>query len=188
MNIGQINYEMSKWPYGYVANDVIYLDTGQYDFFKDYAIMSQDDIEKYHIGTCWDLSLYIHKICRENNIFGKLFYIQSDHEDTHMWFSFEQNHLYAFESAYKNYAGIHDFLSYEEMFYQYATWCMNDWNANQYFIVECNSNVNLDNCQLMLPEDFMNYVLKNSNYVFGDAFLYEQACLIDWRNNDWFMT
>lgn len=51
--------EMCRWDYGYVYKGKKYYGLNTDKDLKHYRTMTPEEVEKYHIGTCFDMTLYI---------------------------------------------------------------------------------------------------------------------------------
>ena len=190
---------MKDWKYGYVVNGKKVV---SFDNFDAYKILSYNDIEKYKIGTCWDLSLYeaeyFARHFKDDNISWCIYYLQADSGNTHTWLSFKREDdsvstyaaedvVYAFEVAYQSHKGIHEFSSEKEMFKQYSKWCLESYkkegdDVKSFFITSLESNIDIDKCAGMKPEEFMNAIMykKHMTFCYGDKDLMEKCSTIDW--------
>ena len=191
---------MKNWQYGYVVNGKKVV---SFDNFDNYKIMSYNDIEKYKIGTCWDLSLYeaeyFSRHFRGDNISWRVYYLQADSGNCHTWLSFKREDdgvstyagegvVYAFEVAYQSHKGIHEFSTVKAMLKQYSKWCLEDYkkeegnNVKSFFITSLKSDIDIDKCAGMKPEEFMNAIMykKHMTFYYGDRNLMEKCSTIDW--------
>ena len=114
--IKEFNKELNSWDYGILINGKV--ETKNIDFRK-YKTIPINDIEKYHVGVCWDFVNYEAYWFKKNtNLKFKTFYIQIDDNKncpSHTFLVFEyKGKYYYFESSWFTHQGIREFNSYNE--------------------------------------------------------------------------
>lgn len=132
--IENLNDALNNFNYGIVVDGLVV--TGNLDFEK-YRTLSSKEFLKYKTGVCWDYThfeaLYFNRMLemqlvegdwlRFDNTFS-IYYMEFDDKDgdqpTHTWLAYRLNdRIYAFESSWKQYKGITEFASEEDMIQTY---------------------------------------------------------------------
>ena len=127
-----LNKILNDFNYGIIVNGKIITNNINFDHYKT---LSYKDFLKYKTGVCWDytqfeaiyftnnLGMKLTKDELRNNTFS-MYYMEFDDEDgdqpTHTWLGYKlDNKIYAFESSWKQYKGITEFESENDMIQTY---------------------------------------------------------------------
>lgn len=120
-DIYKFNKELNKWKYGILINGKIYTKCSEIDWSK-YKTIRISDIEKYHVGICWDFVNYQHYYFKKNNIKDEsYFFVMQQSEDendivTHTFSIFTiANKKYWFESSWFGHQGVKEISSFKDV-------------------------------------------------------------------------
>lgn len=118
--VKKFNDELNKWDYGVLINGEKYTDPSKIDWDK-YKTIPINEIEKHHVGTCWDFVNYQHAWFKKNNIKDEsyLFIMQlSDDPKDIVTHTFSiiiiNNTKYWFESSWMIHQGLWKVSSYKD--------------------------------------------------------------------------
>ncbi len=116
-----INSDLNKWKYAVLIDGKIITKSKDADWSK-YKTIPIKDIEKYHVGVCWDFVNYQHDIFKKNKIKDEsyLFVMQQSDDSndiiTHTFSIINMNSAkYWFESSLRKHQGIHKISSYKDV-------------------------------------------------------------------------
>ena len=120
-DIKSFNRELNKWKYGVLVNGKVYTDSSKIDWSK-YKTIPLKDIEKYHVGICWDFVNYQHYYFKKNKIKDESYMVVlqlSDNPDdigTHTFSIFNYDgKKYWFESSWMSHQGIKEVNSWKDV-------------------------------------------------------------------------
>ena len=120
-DIKSFNRELNKWKYGVLVNGKVYTDSSKIDWSK-YKTIPLKDIEKYHVGICWDFVNYQHYYFKKNKIKDESYMVVmqlSDNPDdigphTFSIFNYDGK-KYWFESSWMSHQGIKEVNSWKDV-------------------------------------------------------------------------
>lgn len=120
-DIKNFNKELNKWEYGVLINGKIETDSKKIDWSK-YKTIPLSDIEKYHVGICWDFVNYQHYYFKKNKIKDESYMIVMQLSDnpndigTHTFSIITyEGKKYWFESSWASHQGLHEVKSWEDV-------------------------------------------------------------------------
>ena len=115
-----LNKILNSYKYGYVIHGKPY----EGDDFSKYTTLSPEQFAKYKIGVCWDYVAYEYWYFKKYFKYPvQLYYIEGDNGNkSHTWLTYTDNgSVYAFESSWKSYQGIHKFKDVNDMSITYSS-------------------------------------------------------------------
>lgn len=130
--------EVSAWEYGYVYKGKRYKGMNTNEDINRYRVMSPREVEKYHIGTCFDLTLYMaNKLKDFDEIKSGLYVLHCYYIDAtvgkdtpcHTFPVIEEKpsgKFHVLEAAWKRMAGIHSYKNMDKMTQKYIFRWLND--------------------------------------------------------------
>jgi len=120
-DIKSFNKELNSWDYGVLINGKKYTKSSEIDW-SQYKTIPIKDIEKYHVGICWDFVNYQHNWFRGTGIKDEsyLFVMQlSDNPDDIVTHTFSiitfEGKKYWFESSWFGHQGVREIRSYKDV-------------------------------------------------------------------------
>lgn len=120
-NIKKFNRELNKWDYGVLVNGKVYTKSSEIDWSK-YKTIPIKDIEKYHVGICWDFVNYQHYYFKKNRINDESYFIvmaMSDNPNDIATHTFSIINIdgkkYWFESSWYKNQGVHEVKSWKDV-------------------------------------------------------------------------
>lgn len=137
--IENLNDALNDFNYGIVIDGQVVIENKDTELdFEKYRTLSSKEFLKYKTGVCWDYThfetLYFLDVLRMklvqndwlrfDNTFSMYYmeYYEDDYTDpsNHTWLAYRLNDkIYAFESSWKQYKGITEFASEEDMIHAY---------------------------------------------------------------------
>ena len=150
------------------------------DYWEDYRTITPRVFDKIKAGCCWDYCNYQADYFNKEfpDIHYSLYYFDSDNADgiestNHTWMSFVYDgKLYAFESSWKSFKGIHEFESEKEMLDWYVkNQFRKSKSGNPPYVIYRYKRPHKDN---MKPYDFMLYIFKTGELVRNIGGKYER--------------
>ena len=169
-DIESMTRDLSTYEYGFWNGNRV-----EQENFDDYHIMSTEDIDKYHCGTCWDMTNYIYKYTKAYMPYTVgciLYYIENPYASdgshpTHSWpvivYKRGIGH-HVCEAAWKKFSGVHSFRNEKAMLdYYIKLWKENEEGREKdtYFVMryEYFDPTGMD------PETFMRTVYSKGKIV-----------------------
>lgn len=120
-DIKSFNKELNSWDYGVLINGKKYTKSSEIDW-SQYKTIPIKDIEKHHVGICWDFVNYQHNWFRGAGIKDEsyLFVMQlSDNPDDIVTHTFSiitfEGKKYWFESSWFGHQGVREIRSYKDV-------------------------------------------------------------------------
>lgn len=121
-DVKKFNKELNKWKYGVLVNGKIYTKSSEIDW-ANYKTIPIKDIEKYHVGICWDFVNYQHYYFKKNNIEDESYMIVMGMSDnnpndiaTHTFSIIKiDGKKYWFESSWFKNQGVHEVKSWKDV-------------------------------------------------------------------------
>ena len=115
------NSDLNKWDYGVLINGKVETDADKIDWSK-YKTIPIKDVEKYHVGICWDFVNYQHSVFKKSGYQDEshLFVMQrSDDPNDIVTHTFSTVNIgdkkYWFESSWFKHQGVHEVTSYKDV-------------------------------------------------------------------------
>lgn len=119
--VEKFNSELNKWKYGVLVNGKMYTKANDIDWSK-YKTIPIKDIEKYHVGVCWDFVNYQHDWFKKHNIKDNSYFFVMQKSDnpndivTHTFSIISINSTkYWFESSWSGHKGVHKVSGYKDV-------------------------------------------------------------------------
>lgn len=163
--IKKLNDKLNKYKWACVVDGK--LAPNNEDYWEEYRTVPPNVFERLKAGCCWDYCNYQADYFKKNfpGINFSLYYIESDDinekdSTNHTWMAyFHDGRVYAFESSWKAYKGIHEFESVDEMLDWYAKNQFRNYKKAGYppYVIYEYERTQKDNLK---PEDFMLYIFR----------------------------
>ena len=100
----------------------------------------------------------------------KLYFIQAEDESNHTWFCFfDNNKVYVFEFAWKEYCGIFKFNNEDEMLNKYINQFFDDNEYKNYSLIKYKIYT-YESIDSVLPNDFLNNIYNNGKLIKNNVY------------------